>query len=68
MPGNSTLGAVETLITHTPRWTAQAMGYKRVWLDRSILKIDSENIEILWIVVNGFMLNCAIDHNADFHK
>ena len=31
---------VEFLITHTPRWTAQAVGYER---SRGMLKIDSEN-------------------------
>jgi hypothetical protein len=27
-----TEGTVEPALTHTPRWTAQAMGYKRSWV------------------------------------
>ena len=38
------LGAtVNSLLTHTSRWTAQAMGYKRVWVMRAGPKISLEN-------------------------
>ncbi|KAF8232561.1 hypothetical protein L208DRAFT_1397199 [Tricholoma matsutake] len=30
---------VDSLITHTPRWTLQAMGYEGVWGLRMVLKI-----------------------------
>ncbi|KAF8958104.1 hypothetical protein BDZ97DRAFT_70600 [Flammula alnicola] len=36
---------VEPLITHTSRWTAQSMGYQRLWAARGKLKIDSKNIK-----------------------
>jgi hypothetical protein len=35
---------VEPVLTHTPRWMAQAMGYYRLWLSRGGLKIDSKAI------------------------
>jgi len=34
---------VEPLVTHTHRWTAQAMGYEWVWLCRGVLTIDLRN-------------------------
>ena len=37
------LATVETVITHTPRWMAQAMGYYRLWVWRGMLKIGSKN-------------------------
>jgi hypothetical protein len=36
----SILCTVELLITHTGRWTLQAMGYKRLWGRWDVLKID----------------------------
>jgi hypothetical protein len=30
---------VDSLMTHTPRWTPQAMGYEGVWGLRNVLKI-----------------------------
>ena len=38
------LSTVEPVITHTPRWMAQAMGYYRSWLSRGGLKIDLKAI------------------------
>jgi len=34
---------VDTLITHSIRWTTQGMGYQRLWVEGGMLKIDSEN-------------------------
>jgi hypothetical protein len=34
---------VEPLITHTPRWMAQGMGYEGLWPLGGVLRIDSEN-------------------------
>jgi hypothetical protein len=34
---------VETLLRHTPRWTAQGMPYEGLCLSRNALKIDSKN-------------------------
>ena len=36
---------VEPLLTHTPRWTARAMGYEGLWANRGMVKIDSKNRE-----------------------
>ena len=36
-------GTVDSLITHTPRWTAQGMCYERVCISRDGLKIVSKN-------------------------
>jgi hypothetical protein len=38
---NGDLSTVDSLITHTPRWTLQAMpvGYERVWVSRMSLKM-----------------------------
>jgi hypothetical protein len=33
---------VELLITHTPPWMAQAMGYYRLWVSKGVLKIESK--------------------------
>jgi hypothetical protein len=38
--GSSGHTTVEPLITHTPRWTAQGMGYEGLWVSRGMLKID----------------------------
>ena len=35
---------VEPVITHTPWWMAEAMGYYRSWLSRGGLKIDLKAI------------------------
>ena len=35
---------VNSLLTHTSRWTAQAMGYKRVWVMRAGPKISLEKL------------------------
>jgi len=31
---------VEPLLTHTPRWTARAMGYERLWANRGMVKFE----------------------------
>jgi hypothetical protein len=36
---------VEPVITHTPQWMAQAMGYYRLWAWRGMLKIGSKNYQ-----------------------
>ena len=38
-------GTVEPLITHTSWWTAQAMGYWRLWGMEHVLKIDTKNVK-----------------------
>ena len=32
------LSTVEPLLTHTPRWTARAMGYEGLWANRGMVK------------------------------
>jgi hypothetical protein len=34
---------VEPLVTHTSRWTPQAMGYEGLWVGRGMLKMGSKN-------------------------
>ena len=35
---------VEPLITHTPRWMAELMGYEGLWPLGGVLKIDLKNL------------------------
>ena len=37
------MNTVETVITNTPRWMAQGMGYDRLCVTRGMLKIDAKN-------------------------
>jgi hypothetical protein len=41
-------GTVKPLLTHTPQWTAQAMGYQGLWVVRVTPKIDLKNCEKSW--------------------
>jgi len=31
---------VEPLLTHTPQWTARAMGYERLWANRGMVNFE----------------------------
>ena len=53
---------VEPVITHTPQWMAEAMGYYRSWLSRGGLKIDLKAIAKF---LGWNMLMCAIDITWD---
>ncbi|KAF8811548.1 hypothetical protein BYT27DRAFT_7221402 [Phlegmacium glaucopus] len=44
------MSTVEPVITHTPRWMAQAMGYYRLWVWRGMLKIGSKNHQKIALV------------------
>ena len=37
---DSLSNTVEPLLTHTPRWTARAMGYERLWANRGMVKFE----------------------------
>src|ERR1700674_4680045 len=37
-------GTVEPLVTHTPRWTTQGMGYRGLWLWRSVPENNNNKI------------------------
>ena len=39
---------VEPVLTHTFRWTAQAMGYHRLWDMSGVLKINHIKTNIFW--------------------
>jgi hypothetical protein len=36
---------VDSLLTHTLRWTPRAMGFEGVWGLRIVLKIDTKNLQ-----------------------
>jgi hypothetical protein len=38
------MNTVDSLITHTPRWTAQGMGYEGVWALRAEPKISFKKL------------------------
>jgi hypothetical protein len=39
----SVVCTVKPLVTHTSRWTPQAIGYEGLWVGRGILKMGSKN-------------------------
>ena len=42
------IATVEPVLTHTFRWTAQAMGYHRLWDMSGVLKINHIKTNIFW--------------------
>jgi hypothetical protein len=55
---------VETLLTHTPRWKAKAMGYERLWVIRCSLGEILDLVDIrryaLWVSMGYQSFDCIL--------
>ena len=50
---------VKPLLKHTARWTAQAMGYERLWVTKHVLKIDKKIPFFFFSKTVIIIINCV---------